>query len=92
MRSEVSKSLIEHKEERKQQPRDKTSTIMTRWYRAPEVIVTDKNYNKAIDVYSLGCILTELIYCSKQYSSTEGFEANDRFLFKGKSCYPISPI
>jgi len=64
---------------------------MTRWYRAPEVIITDKNYNKAIDIFSLGCILVELIACSQPYAQKDGFECNDRFLSKGKSCYPISP-
>ena len=65
---------------------------MTRWYRAPEVIITDKNYNKAIDIYSLGVILVELVACTIPYAKREGFDCNQRFLFKGKSCYPISPV
>lgn len=34
---------------------------MTRWYRAPEIILGAREYTKAIDVWSLGCILGELI-------------------------------
>jgi mitogen-activated protein kinase 1/3 len=35
--------------------------VVTRWYRAPEVILNASEYNKAIDVWSAGCIFAELI-------------------------------
>lgn len=38
-----------------------TDYIATRWYRAPEVILSWKRYTAAIDVWSVGCILAELI-------------------------------
>lgn len=38
-----------------------TEYIATRWYRAPELILSWKSYNAAIDVWSVGCILAELI-------------------------------
>lgn len=38
-----------------------TDYIATRWYRAPEVILSWKKYTAAIDVWSTGCILAELI-------------------------------
>jgi serine/threonine protein kinase len=38
-----------------------TDYIATRWYRAPEVILSWKKYSSAIDVWSVGCILAELI-------------------------------
>ena len=38
-----------------------TDYIATRWYRAPEVILSWKKYTGAIDVWSVGCILAELI-------------------------------
>jgi len=38
-----------------------TDYIATRWYRAPEVILSWKKYNAAIDVWSVGCILAELM-------------------------------
>ena len=38
-----------------------TDYIATRWYRAPEVILSWKQYTGAIDVWSVGCILAELI-------------------------------
>jgi len=35
--------------------------IATRWYRAPEVMLGWSHYTKAIDIWSCGCILAELI-------------------------------
>ncbi len=37
-----------------------TGYVATRWYRAPEVILEWMNYSKAIDVWSVGCILVEM--------------------------------
>ena len=34
---------------------------MTRWYRAPEVILSYSQYTGAMDVWSVGCILAELL-------------------------------
>uniref|UniRef100_A0A7S2TF98 Protein kinase domain-containing protein n=1 Tax=Lotharella oceanica TaxID=641309 RepID=A0A7S2TF98_9EUKA len=36
-----------------------TDYVVTRWYRAPEVMVCD-SYDEKIDVWSVGCILAEL--------------------------------
>lgn len=38
-----------------------TEYVCTRWYRAPEVMLTYGSYNKAIDIWSVGCILAEMI-------------------------------
>merc|ERR1711916_274853 len=38
-----------------------TEYVATRWYRAPEVMLSWKNYTKAIDVWAVGCILAELL-------------------------------
>jgi len=35
--------------------------VATRWYRAPEVILSWKHYTYAIDMWSVGCIFAELI-------------------------------
>lgn len=37
-----------------------TEYVATRWYRAPEVMLTAAKYSKAMDVWSCGCILAEL--------------------------------
>lgn len=38
-----------------------TEYVATRWYRAPEVMLTAAKYSKAMDVWSVGCILGELL-------------------------------
>ena len=38
-----------------------TSYVATRWYRAPEIILEKGRYSKAIDVWSAGCILAEIL-------------------------------
>lgn len=37
-----------------------TEYVATRWYRAPEVMLSFQEYSKAIDVWSVGCILAEM--------------------------------
>ncbi|CEP08001.1 hypothetical protein [Parasitella parasitica] len=38
-----------------------THYVVTRWYRAPEIMLSRNTYDKAIDMWSLGCILAELL-------------------------------
>ncbi|BFZ60742.1 mitogen activated protein kinase [Saitoella coloradoensis] len=38
-----------------------TEYVATRWYRAPEIMLTFKEYTTAIDVWSVGCILAEML-------------------------------
>lgn len=48
-----------------------TEYVATRWYRAPEIVLGSSTYSKAVDVWSVGCILAELV--------------NGKALFPGKS-------
>ncbi|KAL4298327.1 hypothetical protein GQ457_12G029470 [Hibiscus cannabinus] len=38
-----------------------TEYVVTRWYRAPELLLNSSDYTAAIDVWSVGCIFMELI-------------------------------
>uniref|UniRef100_A0A8C9RRT7 mitogen-activated protein kinase n=1 Tax=Scleropages formosus TaxID=113540 RepID=A0A8C9RRT7_SCLFO len=38
-----------------------TGYVVTRWYRAPEVIFNWMHYSQTVDVWSAGCILAEMI-------------------------------
>jgi len=38
-----------------------TEYVVTRWYRAPELLLSCAEYSVAIDVWSCGCILAELL-------------------------------
>jgi len=65
-----------------------TQHVVTRWYRAPEVILMNEFYSYSIDIWSVGCIFAELL-------SMMADNFADPFsrvpLFPGKSCYPLSP-
>lgn len=39
-----------------------TDYVATRWYRAPEIVLGSNKYSKAVDMWSVGCILGELIF------------------------------
>ncbi|KAM3276657.1 hypothetical protein ACQJBY_044830 [Aegilops geniculata] len=38
-----------------------TEYVVTRWYRAPELLLSCDNYGTSIDVWSVGCIFAELL-------------------------------
>ncbi|KAL0078906.1 hypothetical protein F4703DRAFT_1778270 [Phycomyces blakesleeanus] len=38
-----------------------TEYVATRWYRAPEIMLSFQNYTKAIDMWSVGCIFSEML-------------------------------
>ncbi|KDP30954.1 hypothetical protein JCGZ_11330 [Jatropha curcas] len=38
-----------------------TSLVVTLWYRAPELLLGAKQYSTAIDMWSVGCIMAELL-------------------------------
>lgn len=38
-----------------------TDYVATRWYRAPEILLGSNKYTKGVDMWSMGCILAELL-------------------------------
>ena len=38
-----------------------TEYVVTRWYRAPELLLSCDEYGPSIDVWSVGCIMAELL-------------------------------
>lgn len=80
--------LKKTKEMRKNMKRQLTGHVVTRWYRAPELILLEKDYGPAIDMWSVGCIFGELLGMMKQSAPTY---MDRRPLFPGKSCFPLSP-
>jgi mitogen-activated protein kinase 1/3 len=66
--------------------RQLTKHVVTRWYRAPELILIQP-YTSAVDIWSLGCIFAELL--SMQEGNVPGYE-DRKPLFPGGTCYPLS--
>lgn len=68
--------------------------IGSRWYRAPEICLLEKQYDSASDIWSLGCTIAELVRgvtFSQNFSPETKFSTRLMALFPGDSCYPISP-
>ena len=42
------------------QPNRYTNKVVTLWYRAPELLLGERNYTAAIDIWGVGCIMAEL--------------------------------
>ncbi|XP_061463291.1 mitogen-activated protein kinase 15 isoform X2 [Rhineura floridana] len=38
-----------------------TEYVATRWYRAPEILLSSHSYTKGVDMWSVGCILGEML-------------------------------
>jgi serine/threonine protein kinase len=52
-----------------------TEYVVTRWYRAPEIMLTAGQYTYAVDTWSLGCILAEMLTKRRLF---EGKDAMDQ--------------
>lgn len=48
-----------------------TEYVVTRWYRAPELLLCCDNYDTSIDVWSVGCIFAELLGRKPIFPGTE---------------------
>ena len=44
-----------------------TTKVVTRWYRAPELLLNITKYTEAIDIWSIGCFLCELFIGSPAF-------------------------
>ncbi|KAL9224061.1 hypothetical protein vseg_000134 [Gypsophila vaccaria] len=51
-----------------------TSCVGTRWYRAPELLYGSTNYGVEIDLWSLGCIFTELLSLEPIFPGTSDID------------------
>jgi mitogen-activated protein kinase 1/3 len=81
-KDEIKKRLVRTKNQRKNMKRELTGHVVTRWYRAPELILLEKDYGPAIDVWSVGCIFGELLGMMKENAPTY---LDRKPLFPGKS-------
>jgi len=43
-----------------------TSEVVTLWYRPPDVLLGNQTYNSTIDMWSIGCIMAEMVNANKQ--------------------------
>jgi len=57
-----------------------TEYVATRWYRAPEILLGSTCYTKGVDIWSVGCILAELLSGSPIFPGSSTMNQLDRIL------------
>ena len=57
-----------------------TDYVATRWYRAPEILLGSTKYSKAVDMWSIGCILGELIVGKAIFQGTSTLNQIEKVL------------
>jgi len=57
-----------------------TDYVATRWYRAPEILLGSTKYTKGVDMWSLGCILGELIGGKPTFPGTSTMNQLERIM------------
>merc|ERR1712002_986188 len=69
-----------------------TAVVVTLWYRAPELLLGAKQYSTHIDVWSIGCILGELLMMEPLFpGKSEVDELNKIFKLLGTPSEKIWP-
>ena len=62
-----------------------TEEVATRWYRAPEVLLGSNFYDKSADIWSVGCILAEILIGKPIFPGNSTLNQLERILsFTGK--------
>lgn len=77
-------------EKQKRKKRSISSHITSRWYRAPEVILLEKQYDQAIDMRGIGCVIFELIKFQNRSQDKESSSSN-KALYPRQYCFPLTP-
>ena len=86
--ADIAIALESTKTQRSSLQRQLTSHVATRFYRAPELILLEKDYGKAVDIWACGVIFGELLLMLEE--NCPNFDER-KCLFPGKQCFPLSP-
>jgi len=57
-----------------------TDYVATRWYRAPEILLGSTTYTKGVDMWSIGCILGELLGGKPMFPGSSTMNQIDRII------------
>ncbi|CAH8617935.1 unnamed protein product [Schistosoma haematobium] len=57
-----------------------TEYVATRWYRAPEILLACHDYTKGVDIWSLGCILGEMLIGTPLFPGTSTLDQIERIM------------
>ncbi|NWY27233.1 MK15 kinase, partial [Pheucticus melanocephalus] len=57
-----------------------TEYVATRWYRAPEILLGSRRYTKGVDMWSIGCILGEMLLGKPLFPGTSTMNQIEQIL------------
>ncbi|NXK69603.1 MK15 kinase, partial [Sylvietta virens] len=57
-----------------------TEYVATRWYRAPEILLASRSYTKGVDMWSIGCILGEMLLGKPLFPGTSTMNQIEQIL------------
>ncbi|XP_073467252.1 mitogen-activated protein kinase 15, partial [Aquarana catesbeiana] len=57
-----------------------TEYVATRWYRAPEILLGSQRYTKGVDMWSVGCILAEMLLGKPLFPGTSTINQIERIM------------
>jgi len=57
-----------------------TEYVATRWYRAPEILLSSPHYTKGVDMWSLGCILAEMLLGKPLFPGDSTFDQIEKII------------
>merc|ERR1712038_269361 len=57
-----------------------TGYVATRWYRAPEIMLNWMHYNQTVDLWSVGCIMAEMLTGKTLFPGTDHIDQLTRIL------------
>uniref|UniRef100_A0A673ABD1 mitogen-activated protein kinase n=1 Tax=Sphaeramia orbicularis TaxID=375764 RepID=A0A673ABD1_9TELE len=57
-----------------------TGYVATRWYRAPEIMLNWMHYNMTVDIWSVGCIMAELLTGRTLFPGTDPVDLLEKML------------
>ena len=68
-----------------------TEYVVTRWYRAPELLCQSPHYGKGVDIWSVGCIFCGVAY-SRSLFSRENPQHQLEVIVSKTGCPPIQRL
>ncbi|XP_070556880.1 mitogen-activated protein kinase 15-like isoform X2 [Ptychodera flava] len=75
----LARSITQLEEEESTNPA-LTEYVATRWYRAPEILLASKRYTKGVDMWSVGCILGEMLMGKPLFPGSSTLNQLERIL------------
>jgi mitogen-activated protein kinase 1/3 len=91
IKGQIKEKLEKDRNKRKSKKRCISTHVSSRWFRAPEVILLEKQYDQAIDMWGVGCCIYELIKFTNRSMGKVDSQDQRVALFPGQYCYPLSP-